>query len=213
IAALDRWFRAPGHHAPVHHPPAQATAAGGAPAAGAASSGEFLDRLVADAEARRRGRPALRLIVHMGTCGRAVGAEDVRAARRDAMAVQQIDAEVIAGACSGMCYAAPAVEIARPGWPRVALERVAPGDAGAVVAALAGEGSFPVAGVVWSAAPWRGLIPTERHPFWASQERVLLARCGATDPEDLDDALLHGAYRALAGALARAPLDLIEAGH
>jgi NADP-reducing hydrogenase subunit HndC len=38
---------------------------------------------------------------------------------------------------------------------------------------------------------------------------VLLARCGLIDPTDLDDALLHGAYRGLARALEGAPAEVI----
>jgi NADH-quinone oxidoreductase subunit F/NADP-reducing hydrogenase subunit HndC len=38
---------------------------------------------------------------------------------------------------------------------------------------------------------------------------VLLSRCGLIDPTDLDDALLHGAYRALARALEGSPAAVI----
>ncbi|PYO55678.1 MAG: NADH-quinone oxidoreductase subunit F, partial [Candidatus Rokuibacteriota bacterium] len=65
-------------------------------------------------------------------------------------------------------------------------------------------------GVVWAGQPWRDLTPAAEHPFWNRQERVLMARCGPMDPEDLDDALVRGAYRALARALDRPPLELIE---
>jgi NADH:ubiquinone oxidoreductase subunit F (NADH-binding) len=54
-------------------------------------------------------------------------------------------------------------------------------------------------------------VPAATHPFWRRQERVLLARAGALDPESLDDALLQGAYAALARALDGRPEDVIEA--
>src|SRR5207248_1059983 len=71
-------------------------------------------------------------------------------------------------------------------------------------------GRVPLAGVVWAEAGWRGLTPVGRHPFWTRQERVLLARAGAIDPGDLDDALLDGGYAALAQALDRPPGAVIE---
>src|SRR5262249_2230075 len=66
------------------------------------------------------------------------------------------------------------------------------------------------AGMVWADTSWRGLVPAGQHPFWQGQERVLLRRCGAIDPESLDEALSRGAYRALARALDRPPVELIE---
>jgi NADH:ubiquinone oxidoreductase subunit F (NADH-binding) len=49
------------------------------------------------------------------------------------------------------------------------------------------------------------------HPFFKGQERLLLARCGAVDPESLADALLADAYAALAKALDGRPEDVIAA--
>ena len=80
----------------------------------------------------------------------------------------------------------------------------------ALLDALAGDGPLGATGIAWSETAWRGLVPAAQHPFWAGQERALLARAGAIDPESLDDALLHGAYRALARALDRPPLEVIE---
>jgi len=206
VATLDHWFRTssvPHHQAPVAAPRSAA-----APAA--ASAQAFLEALVKEAEVQRRGRPALRLIVQMGTCGRSVGAEDVLEALREEVSARRIEALVVAGACSGMCYAAPSIEIARPGWPRAVLERVRPAAVRALVERLAGDGPLDAEGLAWSNESWRGLTPVAAHPFWSSQERVLLARSGTIDPEDLGDALLAGAYRALARALDESPRSVIE---
>jgi len=206
VPALDRWFRGA---APRSHSASEPVLPRAA--APAASAGAVLDALVADAEARRTRRPARSLLVQMGTCGRAVGAEAVlEAIRREARA-RGTDARIVAGACNGMCYAAPSVEIAGAGWPRAVLERVTPDMASPLLDRLAGDEPLDVPGVAWSDAPWRGLRPAAQHPFWAGQERVLLARTGVIDPEDLDDALAHGAYRALARALDESPEWVIDA--
>jgi NADH:ubiquinone oxidoreductase subunit F (NADH-binding) len=150
----------------------------------------------------------------MGTCGRAVGAEPLLTALREAVSARGADAEVLEGACNGMCYAAPLVEVRREGWPRFVVERLAPSAVPAFLDRLmteaAGFEAAGLSGVVWAGSPWRGLTPVGEHPFWKGQERVLLGHSGVIDPEDLDDALRHGAYRALARALARPPAEVIE---
>jgi NADH-quinone oxidoreductase subunit F len=176
----------------------------------ALAAGAVLDRLVGAARARRSARPALRFLVGAGTCGQAVGANEVVVALRDAVGKRGIAAEVVAGACNGMCYAAPVVEVQRDGAPRVVVERVAAGDAGRLLDGLDASGDLPFSGVVWSEHAWRGLVPVARHPFFRGQERVLMRRAGAIDPEDLGDALLEGAYRSLAAALAGPPERVID---
>ena len=197
IPELAGWFGDVGAVAAVEPSPAP-------PAESAASATAALAALAAQAAARRAARPALSLLVQAGTCGRAVGAEPLLAALRAALAARGVHARVVEGACNGMCYAAPACEVRREGWPRLLVERLAPARVPAFVDCLLADGDFgrvPLAGVVWAEAGWRGLTPVGRHPFWTRQERVLLARAGAIDPGDLDDALLHGGYAALAQAL------------
>jgi NADH:ubiquinone oxidoreductase subunit F (NADH-binding)/(2Fe-2S) ferredoxin len=133
-------------------------------------------------------------------------------ALREVVAKRGLEAEVVDGACNGMCYAAPLVVVLRAGWPTAVVERVDDSAAGRLVEQLTGDGDFGAAGftgVVWNDRPWRGLVLAGEHPFWKGQEHVLLARCGLIDPTDLDDALLHGAYRALARALDGTPAEVI----
>jgi len=210
IGRLDRWFVAPSAH-PAHGAPVLVSAS---PRGESVSAERCLESLVAEATARQRARPALSLHVQTGTCGRAVGGEPVLAALRLAVPASGLEARVIEGACNGMCYAAPTVLIQREGWPLVLIERLDEAAIPALLDRLATvDASFAAAGltgIVWAERPWRGLVPAGEHPFWRSQERVLLARCGSIDPEDLDDALVRGAYRGLAHALDRPPLELIE---
>jgi NADH-quinone oxidoreductase subunit F len=209
VSRLDRWFGT----TPAHPPE---TALPGAPPARAStgSPASALDRLAADAAARRRGRPPLRIAVERGSCSIAVGADSTLSALSQAVEARALEARVTAGGCSGACYAAPCVEIEREGWPRFVIERV---DAAAVPSLLecleSDRSSFAAAGlggVVWADRAWRGLVPSIEHGFWKRQERVLMARAGVVDPESLDDAIGRGAYRALAAALGRPPEELIE---
>ncbi len=197
-------------------PPTTAVAASptrGDDLAGQGSATAALERLVAGARRRRASDRRLRLLVQTGSCGRAVGGDALRAALAAAAVRRSLDAVVLDGACSGMCYAAPSVEVQAPGWPRAIVESVSPTAVDAFLDQLgATSGDFRVvglSGVVLADAAWRGLTPARDHPFWKTQERVVLARAGAIDPSDLDDALVHGAYAALAHALDEPPSALI----
>jgi NADH:ubiquinone oxidoreductase subunit F (NADH-binding)/NADH:ubiquinone oxidoreductase subunit E len=167
--------------------------------------------LASQAAVRARARPALRLLVGTGACARAVGAEALADALRAAVAARGLDADVVDGACNGMCYAAPLVIVRCAGAPTAMFERVSVDSARALVDCLAANADFGCAGVVCDGQPWRGLAPAADHPFWRHQTRVLLARCGLVDPGDLDDALCHGAYRSLARALDGPPTEVIAA--
>jgi NADH:ubiquinone oxidoreductase subunit F (NADH-binding)/NADH:ubiquinone oxidoreductase subunit E len=210
IAGIERWFASPAHARPAG--PAREAAASPLDTAGTAEA--CLDRLVEAAARRRSAVTRLRLLVQMGTCGRAVGTGLVLDALRAAVTSSGVPADVIAGACNGMCYGAPAVTIERGDWPIAVVERLGVEQIPALLGELGGaDGDFArvgLRGVVWAAGPWRGLGPAGEHPFWKAQERVLLARAGVIDPDDLDDALRAGAYRALARALDGSPRDVIE---
>jgi len=60
----------------------------------------------------RTGRAAVKITVHMGTCGIAAGARDVMNALMDEMArVEREDIRVLASGCMGMCSSEPNVTV------------------------------------------------------------------------------------------------------
>jgi bidirectional [NiFe] hydrogenase diaphorase subunit len=115
--------------------------------------------------------------------------ERVLASGLDDVAVRRVG-------CLGLCAAGPLVEVPEQG--RL-FERVRPGqraDCGALLLSLTGEklGGRPVAG----------------DPFFSSQVKVVLERCGSVDPESLEDYVASGGYEALGKAVTTmAPDDVI----
>lgn len=224
VARLEQWFSpASGSGTGVGHNVASGASSSSRaavpPVSGrqpqqARSAEATLDALVANAKERRATRPTLRVFVQMGTCGRAVGAEALSSALRQRLDARGFAAEIVEGACNGMCYAAPLVEVERLGWPRVLIERLSPESVDALVDTLSNDdadfAAAGLAGLVWSDERWRGLAPVALHPFWKDQERVLLRRAGTIDPGNLGDAVLAGAYRALAPALGGSPARVID---
>ena len=208
VSGLDGWLAYGRRHesAAEASPPARVVPR-------ASTAREYVAALVEQARSAHRSRP--RLLVQAGTCGRAVGGQELWRALSSEARRRRLDMDVLEGACNGMCYAAPLVQVRAPGWPRSVVERLEARAVGVFLDQLASErGDFRAAGlsgVVWADGPWRGLVPARSHPFWEAQERVVLARAGLLDPASLDDALLAGAYAALAQALDGSPTDVIEA--
>lgn len=161
-----------------------------------------------------------RVAVSISSCSLHAGAgqvlEALRAAGIEAMQVGD----------TGMCWAEPIVFIARPGEPRVAYGPVRAEEAvGLVEDVLRGEGhSERALGVDDLASPGalsfgsaqdrlsaQGTPPLfSELPYFRVQRRRLLERCGAIDPEDIDEYLATGGYAALDKALGTSPDDIVK---
>lgn len=128
------------------------------------------------------GRP--RILVHRGTCGDAVGAEEVALALRAAMP----GAPIAEAACDGACWAAPSATVQREGHSHrfARLDRGIPDE---LAACLAGECDDEYAG--------RGIYG-------------LLERLGRNDGT-FGDVIARGAYGAAAKAATLRPEQIIEA--
>jgi NADH:ubiquinone oxidoreductase subunit F (NADH-binding)/NADH:ubiquinone oxidoreductase subunit E len=155
-----------------------------------ASASSPADRFAAlrqHAQSRGEHSAGTRLVVGVGSCGLAVGAGETLEALRTETRRRGLPLTVVAGGCSGACWAAPAVAVVRDGAPVVLTGPVTVADVARFAETLAGNGSLAELAV---------------DPGWlASQHRVLLARAGVVDPGDITDAIRRGAYHALADAL------------
>jgi NADH:ubiquinone oxidoreductase subunit F (NADH-binding) len=174
---------------------------------------ERLADLRRQAEARARTRPEFRFLVQAGSCGEALGAEGMIKALRLLAAMRGLDAEVLDGACHGMCSAGLMVEVQHAGWPHLTFTHLTSDDVpdwlGAVVDDKPPLTRFE--GLTWTGESWRGLPPASRHPFFAGQRRLITERCGHLHPVSLGDALLSDGYSALADVLdRRTPEDVID---
>jgi len=127
-----------------------------------------------------------RLVMNLGTCSRAVGADATYAALVDEVRRRGLPLTVIAGGCSGLCWAAPAVDIVSDGRRRT-VAAVNAADVPRLLDALVAQ---------------LGTLPGELEgTVLGRQQRVLLERCGLVDATDIADALRHDAYAALASVL------------
>src|SRR5262249_49852320 len=177
------------------------------------SARERLANLRTEAEARARRRPEFRFLVQGGSCGEALGAENVVRALRLMAAMRGLAAEVLDGGCHGMCSAGLIVEVHHAGWPPLTFIRLTKDDVPQLLADVA-NGEAPLMrfeGVAWNGKGWRGLPPASHHPFFARQRRLIMERCGHLHPVSLDDALLSGGYSAFSYLLdRRTPQDVAD---
>ncbi len=146
----------------------------------------------------------LRLVVGVGSCSESVGADLLMDRLADEVKRQGLSATVVEGGCNGMCYAAPVVELYRPGWPRITLKAVTLDHVIPLVSALK-DNRLPteLEAVAWQESSWRGIPGLDQEPFLGGQHRAVLERCGTVDVSNLADALRQGSYAAFARALER----------
>lgn len=149
---------------------------------------EKLARHEADTQQRCR----LRLHVCMGSPCMAAGAAAVKDAveERIRRCGGDVEIRVIGTGCIGPCSRGPLLRVVTAGGTEHLYERLTPATAATVI-----DGFLA------------GMPPPEEHrlpvtlPFFAGQTRLVLANCGYTDPERIEDYIARGGYAALSRAL------------
>ena len=107
--------------------------------------------------------------------------------RESVLAAGLADVAVRRGGCLGLCAAGPLVEVPEQGRLFERVQTGGPVREGELFLSLAGErlGGRSVAA----------------DPFFSSQVKVVLERCGSVDPESLEDYVASGGYEALTKAV------------
>lgn len=157
-----------------------------------------------------RDRP--RILVGMGTCGRAAGASEVIEAIRASLGQSRIDARVYEVGCLGLCYAEPLVELGRPGVPRVLYGNITAENVTQLLHDFYDKGDLrpDLALAIMDGESTNGILAFSEHPMLADQFRIALRNCGMIDPEDIDHYIAQNGYAGLAKALEITPEQVIE---
>src|SRR6056297_2389559 len=141
-----------------------------------------------------------KIIVGMGTCGIAAGAEEVLAVIENEIEKRNLkNVKVTKTGCLGLCVREPLVEI-RQGNTSVLYGDVDEERARKLVSESIIEGNI-VSG-------W--IIPDDSD-FFAAQERIVLSNCGNINPENIEEAILNDGYLALGKAVTEmTPKEVID---
>ena len=165
-------------------------------------------------EVRQRGlakfkpdRP--RVSVGMGTCGTGNGAEDVYRALLNAVDARGVDVQIARVGCFGYCAEETLVNIAIPGKPLVILNRVKPQEADQIIGDIH-TGTVNSERALCKIESWDHLTGVVDYgegfpeiPLWSDidfykgQKKIVLRNCGLIDPEDIEEYIAVGGYRAL----------------
>jgi len=161
------------------------------------------------ADKDKKGTPTI--LVHMGTCGIANGADQVYAAIVEELANNNIkDISVIQTGCPGLCHDEPLVTIAIPGTNPYIYGRITPDNAKEIVKQHL-VGRQPMADWLINSAENDRILKFEELNFIKHQCRVALKNCGRIDPERVEDYIAYDGYFALAKVLTEmTPLAVIE---
>jgi NADH-quinone oxidoreductase subunit F len=171
-----------------------------------------------------------RILVHMGTCGVAAGAQNVLAALRDALEKRGItNIKVVTTGCAGFCSREPMMtvemrhsaavkygDLSPEKVRRIVAEQVAAGNIVAEYAICVGSESTLGEGaaekIPFPPLEAPGQIPLVADlPFFSKQALVVLRNKAIIDPEKVEDYIARDGYAALEKVLtALTPEDVIE---
>ena len=149
--------------------------------------------------------------VHVCMTGcRAYGAAGVLEALNDEVRSQGIsgEVEVRSTGCHGFCAKAPVVAIEPMG---VQYQEVEPTDAAEIVALTLKRKQLIDRLAYRAPKTFQPIFYRDQIPFYAKQERRVLANCGRIDPTNIEHYIAAGGYQALVKALSKmAPEQVID---
>ncbi len=147
--------------------------------------------------------------IALGSCSLAVGADEVLRAVDETLRREGFEARLRKTGCPGLCGDEVLVSIAKPGYPRITYRRMTPLSVQELVVDFL-QGDDPRSDLALAAEePLEGIPSWEDLPFWAKQERQVLAHCGQIDPGLLEEYIIRDGYGGLAQVLELTPEEVI----
>ncbi|MEW6570452.1 MAG: NuoF family protein [Nitrospirota bacterium] len=140
------------------------------------------------------------VLVGLGTCGISVGAEQVFLSLEKEVARLNLgdSIQIKRAGCQGFCQQEPIVVVEPEG---LFYTKVSPDDATEVIQSILDKGR-PLERLFYRDPANDSPIPFYRDiPFYKKQEHNILKNCGKIDPENIEDYLAVGGYKALQRAL------------
>jgi NADH-quinone oxidoreductase subunit F len=170
---------------------------------------ELRQKAQAELQSLRDGKTCI--YIDTGVSGSTAGAIPVFDQLVADVANRKIEAQVIQAGTLGWHEVEPVVAIAKPGQPRIYYRNVTPALVSELIESVVvgNDLRLDLALATDAAEGFKGIPALASLPYFAGQKRVTLRNAGQIDPENLNDALVHGAYEGLAKALTLAPAAVI----
>jgi NADH-quinone oxidoreductase subunit F len=153
-----------------------------------------------------------RILIGMGTCGRAAGAEDILDVLNQELAQHNIQVDILQVGCIGLCYAEPLIEVIKPGMPGVFYGNLTSEIVPEIIKdyLIDGNPRSELALGIRGEGTLDGIPNLFDLPVLKPQVRISLRNCGNIDPESIDHYIANGGYEGLAKALRMKPQEVID---
>ena len=154
----------------------------------------------------------IRVLIGMGTCGIAAGAEDILKTIRDELTARKIEADIVQVGCIGLCYAEPLIELVKPGFPSVFYGNLTPDLTVEVINDwLINDNPRPDLALGTRGEGEIKDIPCLYNlPVLKPQVRIALRNCGNIDPNNINHYIANGGYEGLSKALKMKGQEVID---
>ncbi len=154
-----------------------------------------------------------KVIIGMGTCGLASGADKVKEAVSKWVTAKGVKAEITSTGCVGYCQVEPIMDVVTDDGIRVSFGNVKPTDVGFILDETLTKGNFNIEGVLGQYTngkePIKGIPLIEEHHFFRKQHKFVLKKCGIIDPESISEYREMGGFKGLERALSMSPQEVI----
>lgn len=160
----------------------------------------------------------VKILVGMGTCGLAAGAQAVYDAINKALISLNVDAEVVPTGCIGYCQKEVIVDIQKPGFPKLSYGDVTADNVEALLKSVLLEGKNDSHLVIGKYRTEKEInkedldrIPyMDELPYFKKQRRLVLKNCGHINPQSIDEYIAAEGFNGLKRAFGMQSIDVIN---
>jgi len=147
-------------------------------------------------------RPPRALVrVPVATCSIPGGALETLEALRREVKDRGLAVDVERIGETGLCWLEPLVEVRKPDGSAILYQKITPDRVEKLLSEAIDGVCKDYAFAVVAGPDIEGVQRLESYDYWRIQDRRLIARCGAIDPENIDHYIATGGYSGLAQAL------------
>jgi len=155
-----------------------------------------------------------KVILGMGTCGLASGAEEVKNAIGKWASEKGVSLSITPSGCVGFCQMEPIMDLFTPQGNRVSYGKVSPENIPFILHSFFAEKRYDIDGLIGQyrngKTPLAGIPFIDEHPFFKKQVKFVLGNCGVINPTSLSEYKESGGLKGLEKALTLSPEEVIN---